>query len=115
MTGALTGCKEPDRMDGQAMTKPEGKAAPEHFGATVYENASKTREGKLKQMMTEILRDLEQLAPGAALRVPLAELPDTQENIRSAVHRATRQRGLEVATSADADSLYLWKTDADQN
>jgi hypothetical protein len=43
------------------------------------------------------------------LKIPLAELPDTKENIRSALNRATRLRSIEVATSSDENYLYIWK------
>jgi hypothetical protein len=36
-------------------------------------------------------------------------LPDSKENIRSALNRATRQQGIEIATSSDAGFLYIWK------
>jgi hypothetical protein len=39
----------------------------------------------------------------------LAELPDTKENIRSALSRATRQRNIDIATSSDENCLYVWK------
>lgn len=48
-----------------------------------------------------ILRDLDQLKDGAALRVPLAELKDTKENVRSALNRATRRTKRNVATATD--------------
>jgi hypothetical protein len=70
----------------------------------------KGRDGKHKQIVTQLLSDLEQLGAGRALKVPLADLPDSKENIRSALNRATRQRGLEVATSSDDGYLYVWKT-----
>ena len=47
-------------------------------------------------------------------KVPLADLPDTKANVRSALNRATQQRGIEVATSSDADHLYIWKPDVKQ-
>jgi len=40
--------------------------------------------------------------------VPIADLPDTKENIRSALNRATRKVGLRVATAADDSFLYIW-------
>lgn len=67
------------------------------------------RDGKHKSIVTQLLSDIEQLEPGQALKVPLAALPDSKENIRSALNRATRQKELEVATSSDADHLYIWK------
>jgi TusA-related sulfurtransferase len=69
----------------------------------------KGRDGKHKNIVLQLLSDLSQLEPGSALKVPLAELPDSKENIRSALSRATRQRGIEIATSSDEDYLYVWK------
>ena len=69
----------------------------------------KGRDGKHKQIVTQILSDIEHLEPERALRIPLEALPDTKENIRSALNRATRQKGIEVATSSDAEFLYIWR------
>jgi hypothetical protein len=55
-----------------------------------------------------ILRDLDQLKDGAAIRVPLAELGDSKENVRSALNRATRKIKRNVATATDDDFLYIW-------
>jgi hypothetical protein len=55
-----------------------------------------------------ILRDLEKLKDGAAIRVPLAELGDTKENVRSALNRATRNAKLNVATATDENFIYVW-------
>jgi hypothetical protein len=71
----------------------------------------KGRDGKHKQIVTRLLDDIDQLEPGTALKVPLTALPDSKENIRAALNRATRQKGIIVATSSDADFLYIWKTD----
>ena len=70
----------------------------------------KGRDGKHKKIVTQILNDIDLLEANRALRVPLAELPDSKENIRSALNRATRQLGLEISTSSDAEFLYIWKT-----
>ena len=56
----------------------------------------------------EILRDLDELKDGAALRVPLADLGNTKENVRSALNRATRKSNREVATATDEIFLYVW-------
>ena len=71
----------------------------------------KGRDGKHKRIVTQLLSDIDQLESGRALKIPLAALPDTKENIRSALNRATRQRGIELATSSDAEFLYVWKAD----
>jgi hypothetical protein len=73
------------------------------------EDVPKGRDGKHKKIVTQLLGDLEQLEADHALKVPLELLPDTKENVRSALNRATRQRGIEVATSSDAEFLYIWK------
>lgn len=68
------------------------------------------RNGKHKTVVTEILSDLEQLEAGRCLKIPLAELPDTKVNIRSALNRATRQLGKSVATATDEEFLYIWNS-----
>ena len=72
----------------------------------------KGRDGKHKRIVTQLLSDIDQLGAGTALKIPLSALPDTKENIRSALNRATHFRGLEVATSSDAEFLYVWKVEA---
>lgn len=82
------------------------------FQAILQVDVPKGRDGKHKQIVTRLLVDIERLKPGTALKVPLSALPDSKENIRSALNRATRQRGIVLATSSDADHLYIWKTDS---
>jgi hypothetical protein len=72
----------------------------------------KGRDGKHKRIVTQLLSDIEQLEAGRALKIPLASLPDSKENIRSALNRATRQKGIELATSSDEEFLYIWKTES---
>ena len=67
-----------------------------------------SRAGKNKKIVSMILRDLDQLKDGAALRVPLAELGNTKENVRSALNRATRNAKRNVATATDENFLYVW-------
>ena len=67
-----------------------------------------SRAGKHKKIVSMILRDLDQLKGGAALRVPLVELKDTKENVRSALNRATRKSKRNVATATDEHFLYVW-------
>jgi hypothetical protein len=67
-----------------------------------------SRDGKHRKIMLELLNDIGQLQPGHALKIPLASLPDVKENIRAALSRATHQAGINVATSSDADFLYIW-------
>lgn len=78
------------------------------FESVLQMDVPKGRDGKHKKIVTQLLAEIEQLAPGTALKVPLSALPDSKENIRAALNRATRQRGLEVATSSDETHLYIW-------
>jgi hypothetical protein len=66
------------------------------------------RNGKHKQVVSRILSDLDQVKDGIALKVPLAELAESKEKVRSALNRATRKEAREVATASDATFLYVW-------
>ena len=77
------------------------KPTPMRFSSMSKSDVPTGRNGKHKEIVTQLLSDIEQLEAGKALKVPLAELPDTKENIRSALNRATRGKGMNVATSSD--------------
>jgi hypothetical protein len=88
----------------------EETEAPEmNFQSILQLDVPKGREGKHKKIVSQLLSDIERLDHGTALKVPLSALPDSKENIRSALNRASRQRGITVATSSDARFLYIWK------
>ena len=84
------------------------KQAVSHFKTMDLGEVPRSRNGKHKAIVTLILRDLDQLKEGAALRVPLAELGDTKQNVRSALNRATRNAKRNVATATDENFLYVW-------
>ena len=84
--------------------------APMRFDSISQVDVPKGRDGKHKKIITQLLGDIAQLKSGSALKIPLAELPDTKENIRAALSRAAAQRKLAIATSSNADFLYVWKT-----
>ena len=89
-------------------TNPEPDAIPMKFESILQLDVPKGRDWKHKRIVTQLLSNIEQLGVGTALKIPLSALPDTKENIRSALNRATHSRGLEVATSSDAEFLYVW-------
>jgi hypothetical protein len=80
------------------------------FQSILQADVPKGRDGKHKTIILELLEGIEKLSNGSALKIPLEELPDTKENIRSALSRATRQRNIDVATSSDENFLYVWKS-----
>ena len=90
----------------------ESKSGTMNFPSIQQEDVPKGRDGKHKKIISRLLSDINQLAPGTALKVPLARLPDSKENIRSALNRATHQRGIEVSTSSDESYLYIWRTES---
>jgi hypothetical protein len=89
----------------------ESISGPMRFKSVLQTDVPKGRDGKHKQIIVRLLREIAQLSDGSALKIPFAELPDTKENIRSALSRAARQQKIELATSSDDEFLYIWKTD----
>jgi hypothetical protein len=90
------------------MSGTQTKTVPMHFKTMVQLDVPQGREGKHKLIVTTILRDLERLKNGAAIKVPLAGLVQSKEKVRSALNRATRKAGRKVATASDATFLYVW-------
>jgi hypothetical protein len=86
------------------------KKPPMNFGSMRQADVPRGRNGKHKKIVTDILSDLDQIESGVALKVPLAELKESKENVRSALNRATRKRGDKVMTASDAAYLYVWNT-----
>jgi hypothetical protein len=82
--------------------------APMNFKTMALPDVPQGRSGKHKQIVTRILSDLSQVQDGIALKVPLADLAESKEKVRSALNRATRKAGRDVATATDASFLYVW-------
>jgi hypothetical protein len=86
----------------------QGKSASLHFKTMVQADVPQGRNGKHKLIVTTILKDLDSLKAGSALKVPLDGLVESKEKVRSALNRATRKAGRKVATATDATFLYVW-------
>jgi len=82
-----------------------------HFKTMAQTEVPQGRNGKHKQIVSTIMTDLDHLEQGSALKVPLAELADSKEKVRSALNRATRKARRTVATASDADNLYIWNSE----
>jgi hypothetical protein len=89
------------------MARPS-KKVPMNFKGMAQADVPQGRNGKHKAIVTKILSDLDQVQKGVALKVPLAQLADTKEKVRSAMNRATRKGGRNVATASDGTFLYVW-------
>ena len=86
--------------------------APMNFKTMRVPDVPQGRNGKHKLIVTQILSDLDQVKEGMALKVPLADLAESKEKVRSALNRATRKAGLNVITASDAEFLYVWNEKA---
>ena len=92
------------------MKRAQAKSVPLHFKTMVQADVPQGRSGKHKPIVTTILRDLDRLKEGSALKVPLTELVESKEKVRSALNRATRKTGRKVETASDTNFLYVWNT-----
>lgn len=81
---------------------------PMNFKTMAVPDVPRGRNGKHKLIVTQILSDLEHVSDGMAIKVPLEHLSDSKEKVRSALNRATRKAGLNVATASDDTFLYIW-------
>jgi hypothetical protein len=79
-----------------------------NFKTMAQTDVPQGRNGKHKQIVSKILADLDQVQAGVALKIPLAQLEYGKEKVRSALNRATRNAGRQVATATDATFLYVW-------
>ncbi|MGH9574308.1 MAG: hypothetical protein ACRD40_12360 [Candidatus Acidiferrales bacterium] len=90
------------------MARIQPKNSAIHFKTMVQSDVPQGRDGKHKLIVTAILNDLDNLKDGSALKVPLAELAESKEKVRSALNRATRKAGRRVVTASDPAFLYVW-------
>jgi hypothetical protein len=90
------------------MARTQPKATLIHFKTMVQSDVPQGRNGKHKLIVTTILKDLDNLKNGSAIKVPLADLADSKAKVRSALNRATRKAGRKVVTASDATFLYVW-------
>jgi len=86
----------------------QNKKTPMNFRTMAQVDVPQGRNGKHKLIVTKILSDLDQVQPGIALKVPLADLAEGKEKVRSALNRATHKAGRSVATATDDNFLYVW-------
>lgn len=67
------------------------------------------RHGKHHDLVGSIAGEIETLADGEALSIPLDVMDISLANLRSAVTRAMTSRGVKIATFADGERLFVWR------
>ena len=87
---------------------PRSTKALMNFKTMSQSDVPQGRNGKHKAVVTKILSDLDQIGPGTALKIPLADLAESKEKVRSALNRASHKASRNVATATDATYLYVW-------
>jgi hypothetical protein len=93
---------------------PESKIAGRTFKTLRLADVPHGRTGKHKAIASQILDELDTLKAGSALKVPLASLSDSGENVRAAVSRAAKKKGRKIATAMDGEFLYVWNESGKQ-
>jgi hypothetical protein len=97
---------------------PKSKAVPPgdlRYRQVRIDGLDKGRRGKHHDLVLGILQELEGLPPGSAMEIPLADVGGIGlANLRSAVHRASTSRGLQIETLADEKNFYVWRKRKDE-
>jgi DNA helicase TIP49 (TBP-interacting protein) len=79
-----------------------------NFSTMAQVDVPQSRNGKHKEIVSQILSDLDQVSAGTAIKVPLSDLAESKEKVRSALNRAIHKSRRDVATASDATFLYVW-------
>jgi hypothetical protein len=81
-----------------------------HFERVRVMDLPNSRRGKHFALRGKIMEDLANTPSGTAVMVPLENIGGVGlANLRSAVNRAARARGLKIETQSDEKYLYVWK------
>jgi hypothetical protein len=84
---------------------------PLNFANRLIASVPHGRKGKHNSIVAKIIADLERLDLETAILVPLDGMNgEKMANVRSALNRATKQKGLLVSTSTDDKYFYVWRT-----
>lgn len=81
-----------------------------NYDRVILATVRRNRRGKHHDLIQGIFQDLDTLPAGSAIKIPLSQVDGiTLANLRSAVHRASASRGLDIETLSDEGNFYIWK------
>jgi hypothetical protein len=86
----------------------QSKKSRMNFGEMPRKDVPQGRNGKHNDIVKRILADLDRIGHNGAVKVPISELSAGKDKVRSALNRATRKKGMNVATASDDSYLYVW-------
>jgi len=82
------------------------------FEAIERKAVPRTRRGKHRSLVEQILEELGALRARKALKIPRTALGSAKlEHIRAALSRASARQNLDLATSSDDEYFYVWRQD----
>ena len=90
--------------------RPSPKTEPVKFQKVPLAELRQGRRGKHRDMVEVIAGELDELNDAEAMRIPLNSVKGLSlANLRSAISRAMKSRGVKIATFSDGDSLFVWR------
>ena len=70
------------------------------------------RRGKHHDLVGSIAAEITRLADGEAIKIPVGAMDVSLANLRAALNRAMKTRGVRIASFSDGESLFVWKKTA---
>jgi hypothetical protein len=82
---------------------------PPRYESILLSELRQGRLGKHHELMENILRQLQALPEGEAIKIPLDGVDGLPKaNLRSAIMRAAGSHEMHVSTYSDSNCLYVW-------
>ena len=95
------------------LSQSDPRTPPASYETVPLEQLRQGRRGKHHKLVDVIIAALAKLPDNEAMKIPLETVQGVSlANLRSAVTRATKSRGVKIATFSDGESLFLWKRTA---
>lgn len=89
-----------------------GNADQPKFRRLLLSELRQGRRGKHHDLVGRIAGEIEALADGEALSIPLDGMGISLANLRSAVTRAMTSRGVKIGTFSDGERIFVWRKTA---